>query len=71
MLDISLEFEMSYEPEKEKLTLIDYDPPNEKEEPFRLAFNNVKETEQLLAALEAWISLKVNALKNTCKNENG
>ena len=72
MLTQMLEFELTYDPIKRKLTLVDFNPPNrEGEKPFKISFTEVKSLEQLKVAIGAWITLKEDNEKNRCKNENG
>lgn len=71
MLTQTLEFELTYDPEKSKLLLIDYDPPRDDDKPLKLAFTNVVDTEGIKTAIGAWINLKEDAEKNRCKTENG
>jgi len=58
MLNMNLEFELEYDCAKRKLLLIDYDPPNDKEDPVRLAFTNVNDIDGIKTVVGAWITLK-------------
>ena len=67
MLNMDLEFEMEYNSAKQKLLLIDYDPPNNKEESVRLSFTGVKNIDDIKTVVGAWITLKVeNEEKKAC-----
>lgn len=66
-----LEFELTYDPNKQKLTLIDFNPTRDNDKPLKLAFTNVIDVEGIKTAVGAWITLKENAEENRCKNENG
>ncbi len=66
-----LEFELTYDPNKQKLTLIDFNPPRDNDKPLKLAFTNVIDVEGIKTAIGAWITLKESAEKNDCENKNG
>lgn len=59
MLTERLEFELEYDPDSEKLTIIDYKMKGLKN-PFKMVYANIKEAEQIAKTVEAWINLKLS-----------